>query len=78
MHSVRRLVTFIMISSDRKWHSICKSKVLLVTFCLWFVVEVAKVATTAPFIHNCDVESRVKAKRECYLVLPRVGIFGPL
>ena len=35
-----------MIATTGIWRFICKPKMLLLTFCLWFVVEVAEVATT--------------------------------
>ena len=39
-----RLVTSAVIATERIWRSTYKAKVLLMTFCLWFVVEVAEVA----------------------------------
>ena len=39
-----RLVTSIMIATEHRLRFIYKSKVLLMTFCLRFVVEVAEVA----------------------------------
>ena len=40
-----RLVTSIMIAAFRRFHSVYKLRLLLVTFCLWFVV--VEVATKA-------------------------------
>ena len=43
-----RLVTFIMIATFRRFRSVYNSTLLLVTFCLWFVVvEVATLITNS-------------------------------